>query len=535
MNFATECIDFLSGIFRRMSPVMLSCFSGVVILTAFYVPFLWPLIFVALVPFFYAIHNSRDLRHSFLLGLIVGAFISGGTSLWYMEALPPSTSFSSSATLLVNFASWAAMVTALAPTTGLFALLVRATSVRSNIGYVVVPVAWVIFEYARMFSFLFVTFAPGIYNPAFYSAGFLGYPLADSEAWLQWGSVGGIYAMSFIVAVANYVLYRALSLPSTQSRKAVCSTVLILIVCSLVPVAALRSYVDRTANVSTVRVGLMSVYLPQSLRSSNYKELPEYQEQVTQGVASLAEENPNLIVLPEGGRFLDPARAINSHMPMVVDVHTVQTAGRTENVAYAGGTDGGVSEAIRAKSIVTPQGEYLIGLNVLPAYFLHSEDVLRAFGSHIRITPASWGDSVSIPETQLTASVMFCIEMIAPGFGSALVKKQGSDLLVVLLSQGRFRDSAFLARDTLRYLKVRAVEAGVPLVASADHSASYVIDRYGRTIMRIGGDGLPATASIDLPVQSFSTDVSIPSKNIKNKDRILPWHHLLNVHPLLGY
>jgi|GEM_PF-1624280 len=464
-------------------------FSGTILLSAFYVPYAWPLVFFALVPFFSALTQTNSKTKATLLGVLYGGIIAGGTSFWYFSATPIISEIGPIANFALILACWLAMVLALAPCVGFFALLAHISPRTGYLGYILIPTVWVVFEFFRMVAFLFVTFAPGVENPAFYSTGFIGYPLADSSVWIQLAAYGGIYLMSFVVVFVNYLVFRVSSLPK-QGVVWLRKGIIIGVVVSLLPVVELKEQFVRDETASKVAIGIMSVSIPEEDLGPEYKAHPVFKEQIRESVATLSQAGAQIILLPEGGGFLRPAPTGALAVPIVIDVLGKNNSyGVFENVAYVGSVDGEAIAPIRAKSIVTPQGEYLIGLTELLAPLFGYESKVKEIAERVTVSTAAWGSSIAVPGTTLTGSIIFCIEMIAPWFGATLADQQGSDFLLVTISQGRFKNPYSLSVDTLRFLKVRAVEAGRPIVSSADHAPAYSIDSFGRVKEVIGESG----------------------------------------------
>jgi apolipoprotein N-acyltransferase len=224
---------------------------------------------------------------------------------------------------------------------------------------------------------------------------------------------------------------------------------------------------------------------------------------VHSAVEALSASRPSAIVLPEGSRFLSRKHSGGTPIlgdTLVVDSWTTNAGSGSVNVGYGGAPDGRIYAAIRAKRMLTPQGEYVIGAFVVAGTFFGHGDLLRTISEGLRIRSETWGDAVAIPGTDARASVLFCSEMLAPGFGKQLVREEGSDALFFLLSHGTFRPSRALRADTLRFLKVQAVEAGVPLFASGDQTPAYALDAYGRVAASFGTNGRTGYGIVALPV-----------------------------------
>lgn len=487
--------------FLLTNPVAHMLFSGALLLGAFYVPHAWWLVFVALIPFFFALVRAQNRFSAFFLGMLHGSIMAGGTSFWYFSATPIVTEMGPITNFLLILACWLAMVIALSPTTGLFALGVYSLPRTRQLGYFVVPLAWILFEFLRMYAFLIVTYAPGVENPAFYSTGFIGYPLADSSSWLQLASPGGIYLMSFVVVGINYLLFRLVLNKKYHSVRFAGTVFLVLGGVSILPIVQIRETFS-SGDVIQASIGIMSVSIPEEELRAGYKATPEFMEKIQAGVKELVSDGAELVLLPEGSRFLTLTETGTVQDSVVVDVIARKTPyGVLENVAYAGTPEGSVINPVRAKSIVTPQGEYVIGLAGLVAPLFGYERKVEEIADKVKVSTARWGTSVSLPGSSLQGSLIFCIEMISPWFGALLAKEQQSDFLLVTISQGRFRNPYSLGVDTLRFLKVRAVEAGRPILSSADHAQAYAIDEYGRLLHELGERGATEYQVVELEVQ----------------------------------
>lgn len=477
-------------------PFSLALVSGCLVLVAFYVPYMWWLVFIALVPLFEGIVRAKSKWYVFFVGCTAGSTIIGGTSLWLLDALPglPAGGIANAFGI---YGSWLALILCIAPVVGLFAVFIRSLPETSSWLPLVIPVAWVASEYVRMFVYAVLTFAPNVANPAFYSVGFIGYPLADSLAWLQLASVGGVYALGGIVVLVNVLAWQ-----SIRSLRHIGALALGVIIISFLPIADIRESIIPRGETVPVRVGLMSVYTPESERYSGFKHDEPYASVVKKSVTALSNEKPDVILLPEGGSFLDKTRsASNLTSPVVIDLATVATGYVSrENIGFAGTLGGETVVPIRAKRILTPQGEYVAGIARVTGGLLGMTGAIDTYARRINISTGLWGGPLLIPQKDLRLSLMFCIEALAPGFGASLVRDDNSSLLLVMNSHSRFKDSTFLEIDTLRFLKVRGVEAGVPLMASADQSPAYALDAYGRVLHKFGGKGFSEEGVVEISV-----------------------------------
>ncbi|HUT37352.1 MAG TPA: apolipoprotein N-acyltransferase [Planctomycetota bacterium] len=151
-------------------------FSAVLLRLAYPVPGLWPLAWVALVPWFAALREGSGRQA--LLGSLVMGLLAAGMGLSWQS--------------LVTVPGWAGLTLYVGSYFVLFAWLVRAATRRLRVPFVVAaPVVWVGCEHLR--SFLITGF-PWL---------FLGHTQFPFTALVQVSDLFGAYAVSFVLAAAN--------------------------------------------------------------------------------------------------------------------------------------------------------------------------------------------------------------------------------------------------------------------------------------------------------------------------------------------
>lgn len=467
-------------------PLVLALLSAALYVAAFYLPHGWALAFVALVPLIVAARAASSWRHAALMGYLVGGTGVGASVIW-MLMVPAA--FARPAFLAGAVVSWLLVVIVLGLAMAAWAALVRAAPHLSLPVILALSLAFAILEYLRMHAFNVLTYAPGIENPAFFSPGFLGYPLADGGAWLALAAWGGIYLMSLAAASANLAI-AALAL--RRRPRAALASFAALALASLLPAHALLA---PPPGGEPVRMGVISIHAP--FENGKAGRGDAYVADLLRAIRELADDGAEVILLPEGAPSL-PDLDIPEGVTIIGTLPAITpddpTKGYLGAFSRAAGKD---PEMIRAKRALTPQGEYTIALFRSVLSVAGHGGLVDAFRGRAGYSTGWDGDAAALPRG-IRASVIFCIEMYYPGFGKALRAAQGSGIIAATLSHATFWYPPTLPKDTERALKVQAVESGAPVVASADFGEALVIDAVGRVIRKIGEGRASEWAAVDV-------------------------------------
>ncbi len=490
--------------------------SGVLVLVAFYVPYAWPLIFVALIPLLHGVYGARSRYGAFGAGLLAGMVIVGGTTWWMFSTttLPGSIGLSPLTNGIAVIVSWLLIMLFTAPFVGVWALLARSLEVPKMFDAIAVSLLWVMAEYARMYGFNIVTYAANVTNPPFWSTGFVGYVLADSESWLQLASLGGVALMSLMVIGTNILLYTFMrQWTLSRARLTVIASIVLV---SLLPLGSIRASLDALP-VHEISVGLVSLY--SSATESEEHSTVSATDQKTH-IAELVEEGATLIVLPEGSRFHTASSSVQETItfegPVIVDSGASSTFQNTNSFwAYATDQSGTELVPLRTKMVLTPQGEYLIEIFYQFLFLIGKGDIAERFEQRYLLTNGDIGHPLILKD--IRASVLFCFEIFAPEIGRTLVTEQETDLILTMVSHVRFTHSLLLEKDTFRFVRVRAVEARVPLVMSAKQTPAYAFDQYGRVLATIGHTRVSEHAVVRVRVPDTQYD-SFPHEPQKNRE-----------------
>jgi apolipoprotein N-acyltransferase len=495
-------------------PLVLGNASGILLAIGYRFPGAWPLLFIALVPLLYAVRVSRSAREAFYAGTIAGLWLMGTATTWLFSVVPLPTNYGVStavAGLALVTLSWILASVATGVVVGLWAVLLRFLNLKQVMDVVTVALLWEGGEALRMLSFNVLTYNPVIHNPLFFSAGFLGYPIMDTESLRQLAAFGGVYTIGFLVVLVNTLLfYFATSSNRTFRARGVSITLLALLVVSLLPFSHFRMMLA-TKPTQTVRVAIMSLYLPPSLDESAATSSITSQEK--DFITEASTQNPEIILLPEDSKLFYPFTPdtvgeylVPQSQALVTDSGGVTTVNRNHPLRlYADTRESQVG--IRDKQVLTPQGEYLPSLfgTALSLAGLQKEAVSFI---HARGYSSSNPGSVQLHTASARAAILFCLEVMSPGLGRSLVTEQSDNLLLVPASHLLFKSSPVLEQDTFRFARSQAVEAGVPLASSVLQGSAYVIDRYGNVLATAGKKGGSDVTVVTIPVVMSATSPS---------------------------
>lgn len=449
------------------------------VVIAFYGPCFWWAVFFALVPFIHALRTARSLKRALLLSVLFGSVLLGGATVATLWAEPPAYvgEFGATMHFLLVVASWLLFFVPLIPTVVAWTFVAYSVQKLRIFSALGLSVLWALLEWSRMYLFNIATYAPGVDNPPFFSAGALGYILADNSSWLQLASLVGVYGMSAVVMFVNILFYMLLRLQSMRSL-AVLTAVLVTV--SVFPVVLIRDALDGQTR-TPLTVGIVSLYSSPSQLPLATTTTWSTQNELTQTI--------DLVVLPEGVATSTVSVVIPQRL-VRDDTVVLSTRGQERgevfaNIALAQMIGSNSSVPVRAKSILAGQGEYITGvfLALAKGAGVYSEELAHHF------TTGTWSNSFTAGPSSTPVSVMFCVEMLAPGFGKDLAKRDESYLLAIPMSHRQFRGAPTLRIDSLRFLKVRAVEANIPLVASGNATPGYAINRYGQVKKEVGRGG----------------------------------------------
>jgi apolipoprotein N-acyltransferase len=467
----------------RTKELLLSVASGAILVLAFPPINLTPAAFVALVPLFYVIRNSRrgglwsGFRPGFAAGIAFFLLLLYWLALLSSAQMNNPVVMSGPLILLVLLQSfyW-----------GLFSAAATFVGNRTRIPwFVALPVLWVAFEQLRSLGVIGFTW------------GALGYAAVDIPRAIQFATVTGVFGVSLWIALTNALVLEILVAP--RRKLAVAAAVLVVLALpvihgSLVMPADAREPVGRgeageEKGGRTIRVAVIQPNIPGEVKwDSRYRDLSF--DTLTRLSLEAADRKPDLIVWPETAApsylLLTPAdmalvgeiasstgTPILTGCPHMVPGDAEEGAGRPLNSAVLIGVDG-LPDATCSKSKLVPFGEAIPFETVIP--FLKEVDFGEA-----DFWPG--GERVVFEHPKGRFSTLICYESTFPRLARQFVAG-GAELLINITNDVWYGRTSMPFQHASMAV-VRAIENRRSLARSANSGVSMLVDPYGRVVARM--------------------------------------------------
>ncbi len=403
-----------------------------------------------------------------MLGLATGVVYFGGTLYWLVDTMGTFGGLP----LPVAVVVCALLVVFLSLYVALFAsLLARAFSRFGVTAVWVAPFIWVGCEYLR----------------SWVGGGFpwvlLGYSQATALPIAQVASIGGVYLLSFVVAMVSAAA-AWIALTRRPSRWLVSGGV----IAAVIALGVWGSL--RVRDGALARGGdLLRVGLVQGNIAQQDKWNPELAEPILDRYLEMSRraigEGAQVVMWPESSTpfFLEEnpmmaARirelAARTRTPFVVGSDQLERAARDRyyNAAFLVGPDG-QTRAVYRKMHLVPFGEY-VPLRTLLPFVAPLVEAVAEFSPGL--------EPVLLPIGDRNLSVAICYEVVYPWLIRSFVLG-GSDLLVTITNDAWYGTTS-AAYQHWEQASLRAVEHGRYLVRAANTGISGIVDPYGRVVAR---------------------------------------------------
>jgi len=437
---------------RRGIPLACGMVSGILLVLSLPKPDLYPLAWIALVPWLYVTGSISALRETLYVAYAAGLVFFAGTFYWISETM--ATYGGLSITLAIGVGALFVIVFALYFV--LFALGLHLAIKQFGAGGLLFAAPlWVSVELLR--SVLLSGF-PWMLS---------GYALVPYTGILQMAAWTGIYGLSFVAtAVNSLIVYGATS----RSKMALGIAAAVILTARFLPVLA----ETRPDDPVPVRLVQTDISLDQPWTQPDSDQLLDELGKLSTG----GDSRPKLVVWPETpapfylnadagfrARMQDIARRLEAYFL----VGYVDAVGEGPSNS-AGLLDPKGDQVSRYdKMHLVPFGEYVPFKRLL----FFAESLTRQVGDFI---PGAEYTIASLDGHPISTAI--CYESIFPDLVRRFVKR-GSELLVVITNDGWFGESS-APYQHLRMGVVRAVENRRYMVRTANTGISAIIDPYGR-------------------------------------------------------
>ena len=453
----------------KKSDILLSLFSGILLILSFPNFDVEVLAWVALVPLFYSM-EGKGYRHSFILGFLTGVISFLGILYWIIVAVHTY----GNVPLIPSGLILLLLVVYLSLFIGGFACLTRFIQIRSGLQTILfTPVLWVALEYLR--SFLLTGFPWAN----------LGYSQYLNLPFIQIADITGPYGPSFVILLLNATLFGVLHQRSKRTfpLKEVIITVVILLGFLTYGYLKMGAVNRQMIQNPPLKIGLVQGNIDQSVKwdESFQKDTLKIYEKLS---FKVAEEKPELIIWPETATpfFFQDAR---EYQPLVLDIP------KKTNAFLLFGTPSykiqkGKVHHYNSAYLVSPSGE-LAGtydkIHLVPfGEYVPLQDLLFFIGSLGEgIGDFKSGKEIfnfSLPQGKF--GVLICFEIIFPDLSRRFVKR-GANFLVTITNDAWFgRTSAPYQHFSMAAF--RAVENRVFVARAANTGITGFIDPSGKIV-----------------------------------------------------
>lgn len=467
-----------------------------------YALFLWPLGFVALIPFFFVVDRfSGSLKQTFLVGWIFGATFIGTALVWFWATLPLDWLGIEGAFwgVLTVFYVWGLLSAMLALFIAGFAVLFKVFPQSMLRALVFAPLVWVLCEYLRTFGFFVLEFGPGSDFGPHFTMGSLGYLLSNNSHFLALSSLGGVYILSATVVLINGVVYELLvsTRPFWGRVWRVALVGVVLGIFSLAPIA-LPAYGNEQDAKKTLSIAVLHTSFDPHLTISDeefsrrFETLKDMLSQIPKNESGI-----DIVVLPEDSRFIKTLIARNEakiffeaifgdREILVIDSSRVEDAqGNVVQQLFALNTKTGVIQTAEKKFLL-PHGEYLPYLTQVAFTLVGKNDLVAALNKNRSYR--SGKDVEALEFKDLSIGALFCSDVLTPVFYNKLAD-EGVDVFINLASQSWFHGSRIINNQIQNIAAVRAAENNLPFIQASNGSPSFILDERGEVEAESGWEG----------------------------------------------
>jgi len=492
MDCATATSNGMNKYFFRKDNPLLPLASALIAGLAFHVSGGWLLMLVAFTPFFIFLqHSSRSLKKTFFISCAAGTVFYAIALKLLFAAYPLDWAgiYGTAEGLLAFGTLWSLMMLTQGLAWGVFAVIISFIVRKKGSTYLVllcgIPSLWVLMEYGQAFFFSVAVFSPGhsLIGPH-WTWGNIAYAMVDGPG-ATIASVGGMYLLDYIMILTNVLvllLFRYTPRISMGKRILLSmggAVVFFTIVGLLADRAYLALWSHSASNALSLHiVGLQTDVLQSDINSQLSWE-QEYQS-LRNKLLSI-EEKIDMLAIPEGALletflFKDTIlqEKIHSDDTLILGYRYInEREGTVGETTYRRFNEGIIG--FQKKEMIVPSGEYLPWVAKQVFILSGNNAIISAYD---RLTLQGERKQAVVTDRIGTISAISCSEAMSPVF-SRQAGKAGADFLVLQASDSIFKGDKAYLRLMLRFARMRAIEAGKPIVRVSNGGFSAVIDMFG--------------------------------------------------------
>ena len=397
------------------------------------------------------------------------------------------------------FVNWVSLSIILGLCFGLLFFVLKKYTWETPLNIIILPVLWVVFEYARMWMYAILSFgSESLFSPHF-SVGFIGYVLSENQALLQVSRIGGVYMLSGVVMLVNSVLFWAFFKSRFSFRQKISFGAIMAIVIVgtlMVPVTSLLSSSQSYESSRFVNVAVVQTDFSPTSGVGRVERVNIIKELFVE--ISESKRSVDIIALPEDSRFLITLLKngeIESFMQglfgeervMIIDSSRVRNAtGFVRSRVYYHTTVSG-DLVTDEKQFLMPHGEYTPYLYRFLLTILGQGEIVDRLDRDRGYTKGNKERIVGTYEG-VAVGALFCSEILSPSLYKKLTNENGANILVNLSSQSWFHGSKILYNQTISMAKIHAAQNNRYFVQSGNKSPAFILSNTGEVIVESSGD-----------------------------------------------
>jgi len=474
ISIADFILKFKSRIIIMNLKYFPSVCSGLLLFLAFPGAELWPLAFVAMVPWFVSMESMSE-KSCFYTGLVTGFIWFAGLLYWIIPTLDtygglnPGASVSILCILCFYLSLYPAM----------FAFLLKKTHLPPWIRPLYAGCLWTSLEYIRAHAF------------TGFPWGELGYSQYRNLGFIQIADIAGVYGVSFVIVAVNCAFAQLVSgFKKNCVTKNLVSVMIstALVICTMVYGHLKINRVEKqmkTASKASVMV--VQGNINQDIKWSREFKTKTVEKYIRLTAEGLKSASPDLVVWPETALpfYYGPDRKLSDRVDQCI--RKSKTNFLVGTPAFESGRNGmryynracminrfSIVTGIYDKTHLVPFGEY-----VPFGRYLKFLGKLTAQAGDFSSGPASFEP---LRFKKHKTGVLICFEIVFPHISSGFVKN-GADILTTITNDAWFGTTS--APDQHFSIAVfRAVENRRSIARAANTGISGFIDPTGRILAR---------------------------------------------------
>lgn len=429
--------------------------------------------------FFHAAICSYDWRTAAIGGWMTGTIKSAGSLIWVLNMYPLDWLQINSALVQVSVIIfyWFGAALALGLGMMLAGVVIKILYSKNDFLLLLAPVVLIIAEIFGSLLFSLYALGPGGYLNINFTFGYMGYAMTGFPWVIEIARLGGVYAMSFVAALAGFLLYLFVFQRSKHGLLSVTLGVCALVVSLMVVSPTLDDKWTQNSDKAKIKVIAVQTYVSADIIATESGRKMRGQV-VQEAVDAALNLSPDAVVLPEmsdfKGAFESSGEALsylnNKGESILVDSGKVIDSDGKKYLRATVFDPANNRFYTIDKNYLVPQGETVAYHTSLMLRSLGQGDFLKRFLEHRSFSSGVQDMNLDIPPE--LPGVLFCFSSIAPNEVARVVRDQNPNWIAHPVSHSWFNGSALLSKQLDQVLRVQAVASGVPIIKAGNMSNS---------------------------------------------------------------